>query len=311
MDFYIFAEDTQCDICAYKNDTGLTYVSIDGITTTLSSGETQLEQLEMGLHHIEVYTGESTEVDFIGFDINTVKSSDIALIRLATPIVLVSDTGLAEWDAIENASGYKYKISGGAEQFTDATSVQLEFGESIIVKAVGDQVTYQDSSYSSKASFGTTVEVDNLSLTEQRIFSAGIGPCVFAPNYNGTTKTTAFSGATIKSLTIKSSNNGTLTVGVVDVNSYGKGTTPTMSKTRQVTLKTGDNTIDLSDIEIGANETFALFGAGDTALPYYTTSIPLKNKKLFFLTAPAWSGGNIKNIELQLIGKMTYVTPQS
>ena len=309
MDFYIFAEDTQCDICAYKNDTGLTYVSVDGVTTPLLSGETQLEQLEMGLHHIEVYTGASTAVDFIGFDINAVKSSDITLTRLTVPNVLISDTGLAEWSAIENASGYKYKINGGAEQFTDSTSVQLELGSSITVKAVGDQVTYQDSYYSSTANFGTVVEIDNLSLAGQRKFATGIGPCVFAPSYDGTAKTTAFSGAMIKSCTIKSSNDGTLTVGVVDVNSYGKGTAPTMSKTKQVTLKTGDNTIDLSDIEIGANETLAISGTSDTALPYYATSIPLKNKNLFFLTSSAWSGGTIDTIELQLIGKMTYVTP--
>lgn len=309
MDFYIFAEDTQCDICAYKNDTGLTYVSVDGVTTTLLSGETQLEQLEMGLHHIEVYTGESTEVDFIGFDINTVKSSDPALTRLATPIVLVSDTGLAEWDEIENASGYKYRVSGGTEQFTEATSVQLEFGQNIIVKAVGDRVTYQDSPYSGTANFGTTVEVDNLNLTPYKTFAAGIYPCVLAPGYNGTTKTTALSGATIKSFMIKSSNTGTLTLGVVDVNSYASGKTPTVSKVKQVTLTTGDNTIDLSDLEIGAHETLAIGKPGDTALPYYQTVIDLKGKNLFLLTPTAWAEGTMESIEIQFIGKMTYIIP--
>lgn len=310
MDFYIFAEDTQCDICAYKNDTGLTYVSIDGVKTTLSSGETQLEQLEMGLHHIEVYTGESSEVDFIGFDINSAESSGRpTLTRLTTPFVLISDTGLAEWSAIENASGYKYKINGGVEQFTDNMSVQLELGQDIIVKAVGDMVTYQDSLYSNKVSFGTTVEVDNFNLTPYKIFAAGIYPCVFAPGYNKATHTTALSGATIKSFIIKSSNAGTLTFGVVDVNSYANGKTPTVSKTKQVSLTVGDNTIDLSDLEIGNNETLAIGKTGDTALPYYTTSIDLKGKNLYLLTSIAWADGTMESIEIQFIGKMTYVIP--
>lgn len=312
MDFYIFAEDTQCDIYAYKNDTGLTYVSVDGVTTTLSSGETQLEQLEMGLHHIEVYTGNSTEVDFIGFDINSVKSSnstDSTLTRLSTPIVLISDTGLAEWGVIENAYGYKYKIDGGSEQLTDDTSVQLELGQSIIVKAVGDSVTYRDSNYSIKSSFGTKIEVDNFNLTPYRTFANGIYPCVFAPGYNKTTKTTSFSGATIKSFIIKSSNNGTLTFGVVDVNSYANGQTPTVGKTKQVSLTTGDNTIDLSDLVIGSNETLAIGITSDTALPYYNTSIELKNKNLYLLTPTAWADGTMESIEIQFIGKMTYVIP--
>lgn len=309
MDFYIFAEDTQCDIYAYKNDSGSTYVSIDGVTTTLSSGETQLEQLEMGLHHIEVYTGESTAVDFIGFDINPVKSAVPTLTRLAMPLVSISDTGLAEWGVIENASGYKYKINGGTEQFTDNTSVQLEFGQSIIVKAIGDSVTYQDSLYSDKVSFGTTIEVDNFNLTPYRTFAQGIYPCVFATGYNGTTKTTAFSGATIKSFIVKSSNDGTLTFGVVDVNSYANGKTPTVSKTKQVSVKAGDNTIDLSDLEIGAHETLTIGTPGDTALPHYNTSIELKGKNLFLLTPTAWADGGMEQIEIQFIAKMTYIIP--
>lgn len=309
MDFYIFAEDTQCDIYAYKNDSGSTYVSIDGVTTTLSSGETQLEQLEMGLHHIEVYTGESTAVDFIGFDINPVKSAVPTLTRLAMPLVSISDTGLAEWGVIENASGYKYKINGGTEQFTDNTSVQLEFGQSIIVKAIGDSVTYQDSLYSDKVSFGTTIEVDNFNLTPYRTFAQGIYPCVFAPGYNKTAKTTAFSGATIKSFIVKSSNDGTLTFGVVDVNSYANGKTPAVSKTKQVSVKAGDNTIDLSDLEIGANETLSIGKTGDTALPYYYPSAELKGKNLFLLTPTAWADGGMENIEIQFIAKMTYIIP--
>ncbi len=72
---------------------------------------------------------------------------------LATPFVSLSDSGLASWAAIENASGYTYKIDGGAEKNTTSLSVQLTDGQQIQVKAVGDGTNYTDSSYSSAQTY--------------------------------------------------------------------------------------------------------------------------------------------------------------
>ncbi|MDE7454389.1 MAG: hypothetical protein K2M64_01000, partial [Clostridia bacterium] len=67
---------------------------------------------------------------------------------LASPVVTVNAQGVASWTAIANASGYAYKINDGTEQTTTSLSVQLNAGDKIVVKAVGDGVNYEDSSYS-------------------------------------------------------------------------------------------------------------------------------------------------------------------
>ena len=58
--------------------------------------------------------------------------------KLGTPTVTISGEGLASWTAVANASSYVYKINGGAETSTTATSVQLTDGQSIVVKAIGN-----------------------------------------------------------------------------------------------------------------------------------------------------------------------------
>ena len=79
--------------------------------------------------------------------------------KLATPSVTVSASGLASWTAVENASGYAYKIDGGEENSVTATAVQLSDGQSICVKAIGDGTNYTDSDYSTVKTYtqGTSV----------------------------------------------------------------------------------------------------------------------------------------------------------
>lgn len=77
--------------------------------------------------------------------VSCVKDTDT--VQLDTPVVTISDTGLASWKEVENAKGYRYVISDGEEQLTTQTSVQLEAGQTIKVKAVGDS-KYLDSKYS-------------------------------------------------------------------------------------------------------------------------------------------------------------------
>jgi hypothetical protein len=318
MDFYIFTEDAPCDMCAYKGVSGSTYVSIDGTITSLESGETQIDQLEMGLHHVEVYTGNSTEVDFIGFDINANKvelgggeSEEETILKLNTPTVIVNGVGLASWAVVPNSTGYKYKINNGSEMFTEATSVQLELGDNIVVKAIGDGVSYSDSNYSVAQSYGTTVHVNNLNLSSPKTFTSAASayPSMMAMGYDEETKTTDLSGAKIKSFILKSSNAGTMTFGTTTWETYGQGILPTVSKTRQVSLVKGNNTIDLSDLEIGADETLVIGAPEDTALLYYKTVSSAQYKDLFFVSAANWKNANMPNVTLQLIADMTYIKP--
>ena len=78
-------------------------------------------------------------------------------IKLTTPSVVVNNSGLASWVAIENASGYAYKINGGTEVKITGTSVQLRFDDTIIVKALGNGENYLDSDYSSELKFSPLV----------------------------------------------------------------------------------------------------------------------------------------------------------
>lgn len=63
--------------------------------------------------------------------------------KLSTPIVTISEKGLASWGAIANATGYEYEIDSIVGT-TTKTRVQLQANQTIIVKAVGGG-KYEDS----------------------------------------------------------------------------------------------------------------------------------------------------------------------
>lgn len=68
--------------------------------------------------------------------------------HLDIPIVEIDSEGMATWSNIENATGYKYVINDKLEEVTSELSIALKNGDSIKVKALGDGINYQDSSYS-------------------------------------------------------------------------------------------------------------------------------------------------------------------
>ena len=72
---------------------------------------------------------------------------------LTTPEVFISDSGLATWDKVKYAEGYAYRINGEKAVETDELQVQLELGDSIRVKALGDGEKYKDSKYSEEMTF--------------------------------------------------------------------------------------------------------------------------------------------------------------
>jgi hypothetical protein len=82
---------------------------------------------------------------------------DTTLTQLSAPVVTVSETGLASWAVVENASSYSYSINGGTAVNTSELSFQLTNGQSIRVKAKGDGVTYSDSNYSDIQAFYDTM----------------------------------------------------------------------------------------------------------------------------------------------------------
>lgn len=72
MDLYVFVKDYPASITAYKNEGGATYVVVNGTTYAMGENELALGMLDLGLHHLEVYTGENEMANFNGFKINAV-----------------------------------------------------------------------------------------------------------------------------------------------------------------------------------------------------------------------------------------------
>ena len=74
---------------------------------------------------------------------------------LVVPVVSVSDTGLASWNAVENAAGYVYRLEAEDTTGTAITETQKQLldKQSISVKAVGDGEKFLDSDWSTFASY--------------------------------------------------------------------------------------------------------------------------------------------------------------
>lgn len=106
-------------------------------------------------------------------------------VQLATPVVTVDADGVARWSAIENASGYAYKISNGEEKNTDATSVTLTDGQSIAVKAVGDGVNFTDSGYSEAKTYTKPAQPVKLGTPTVTINDNGLATWAAVPNASG------------------------------------------------------------------------------------------------------------------------------
>ena len=86
---------------------------------------------------------------------------------LTAPVVTISLEGVASWNVVTNASGYAYKINGGSEVSANALSVQLEDGDSIVVKALGNGTTYLDSAYSvAKTYTAPAVTIPTVTIAE-------------------------------------------------------------------------------------------------------------------------------------------------
>ena len=94
--------------------------------------------------------------------------------QLSTPVVSISEDGLASWTAIDNATGYAYKLDAGEATNTDSTSVQLTDGQSITVKAVGDGTNYTDSAWSASKTYNANSSTQKLNTPVVTIDSEGV-----------------------------------------------------------------------------------------------------------------------------------------
>ncbi len=92
-------------------------------------------------------------------------SSEGQTVQLTAPTVLL-DGNRAYWSAVENASGYKYKIGeSGEEKPSTNLFVNLTHAQTVYVKALGDGKEYSDSAWS----VGVTYTASPLSAPEVKI----------------------------------------------------------------------------------------------------------------------------------------------
>ena len=77
--------------------------------------------------------------------------------KLGAVVLFVDDNGLATWEEVENASKYEYTLDGGATYLeTTECAIQLEEGQTIKVRAVGDGVNTRHGNWSETLNFGET-----------------------------------------------------------------------------------------------------------------------------------------------------------
>ncbi len=75
----------------------------------------------------------------------------VSATKLAKPVLSVSEDGLVTWESVENAKGYKYRVSTNPQRevplSADSRSLKLGKSLTLFLKATGDGVTYFDSDY--------------------------------------------------------------------------------------------------------------------------------------------------------------------
>ena len=94
---------------------------------------------------------------------------------LEKPTVTVSESGVASWGAIENATAYLYSINGGEEKVTTELSVKLTEGDRITVIALGNGKEYLDSEKSNEVKYlvYATLDAPVISCDENGLVSWG------------------------------------------------------------------------------------------------------------------------------------------
>lgn len=152
-DTVIWIAEPKADRFEISIDGSLSYVENTVTSKVLSNGQTfKIRAIGDGVNYLT--SDWSNTVTYVaGIE---PKPDDPKPTKLSTPVVSISQTGLASWGAVSGAQGYVYKINGGIEVTIATTSIQLSSGQSIVVKAVGDGVNYVDSDYSVSKTYTST-----------------------------------------------------------------------------------------------------------------------------------------------------------
>ena len=96
---------------------------------------------------------------------NSANSTSVSYVKpinaLAVPTVTVTDRTVS-WSAVSGAIGYEYSLDGGATKVnTTATSVELGYGRTIVVRAIGDGTTAVTGDWSVAKTVETPANVVN------------------------------------------------------------------------------------------------------------------------------------------------------
>lgn len=101
FDVYIYIKDQPATISAYKKNLNSdTYIKVDQEVPELSNIveledlKTDLDELDIGLHHFEVYTGNSAIADFCGFivnDTNSVQTTSVQAIEFGSNLYTIGE----------------------------------------------------------------------------------------------------------------------------------------------------------------------------------------------------------------------------
>ncbi len=84
---------------------------------------------------------------------NKYKNKDTTPVKLATPVVTIADDGTASWKAIDGATKYAYSLNDATPVEITATSVKLDAGDTIKVRAIGDDKKFATGDFSASAKY--------------------------------------------------------------------------------------------------------------------------------------------------------------
>jgi len=189
-------------------------VSLEAPTITISSGTVTWNSIDGALSYdvyvndIKINQTETSKTINLGDSIYVIAVSDnqtaknsnpsvkksyvekgTNLTKLATPVVKISASGVASWKRVENAIGYQINVNGNIFEIT-TLNVKLSEGDQITVMALGDYVSFDDSSSSTSMDYHSPealptpiVTIDN---TGKASWSAVVGATKYLVSVNGT-----------------------------------------------------------------------------------------------------------------------------
>lgn len=157
------------------NDNTASWTKIENANKYEISINGTISELDKDLVTYVLNDGESFKIKAIGDDVkykdsdwsNTVIYEKVIVppsIKLDTPVVSISNDGVASWEPIAHATGYAYKVNAGTISYTSNLSVLLSNNDTIIVMAIGDNETYASSSWSNSVTYEKEVTSNPVKL---------------------------------------------------------------------------------------------------------------------------------------------------